>query len=197
MIDRILLDMDGVLCDFMKSACLLWDRPQVADELEIGQYMINEPLGLTMTQFWQGIDNHGNWWCDGMLQFEWARPLYKELSNIAPVTIATKPNRDPHCPSGKFRWLKKHIPKSTRSFMIGQDKYLMAKPNHVLIDDHEDNITLFKRHGGEAILFPALYNNNRDVYLTYKDEPQKMVQWVISEINVINNRGKTLYQLIQ
>ena len=45
-------------------------------------------------------------------------------------------------------------------FMIGTQKYLLAKPDVVLIDDQHKNIDLFREHGGQAILFPQPWNEN-------------------------------------
>jgi hypothetical protein len=44
--------------------------------------------------------------------------------------------------------------------MLGPNKTLLANPRVLLIDDADSNYTKFRAAGGEAVLFPQLWNAN-------------------------------------
>lgn len=83
------------------------------------------------------------------------------------MTILTSPSLAPSCLEGKVRWLYEHFPKEKgrhfSDFLIGNQKHLLAWPGRVLIDDAEANVEKFRSAGGEAILFPQVWNGNFEV----------------------------------
>ncbi len=40
---------------------------------------------------------------------------------------------------------------------------IQANPRSILIDDYELNVTEFRRHGGQAVLFPQIWNSNHRI----------------------------------
>jgi hypothetical protein len=43
------------------------------------------------------------------------------------------------------------------------DKYELARPGAILIDDNVENCRLFEARGGRAVLYPQSYNGTIDV----------------------------------
>ena len=156
--------MDGVLSDFFDDA--LWNlnkkfRPK--DPITAQQYRKNPSFDMaaefdiSQEEFWQTIETNEYFWFN-MTPFPWAKGLYDLLSEFAPVTIASSPSLNPRCIPDKLEWLSKHLGVKSDSCMFGGRKYLMAKPDTLLIDDYPKNVEKFIEAGGKAVLVPSSWN---------------------------------------
>lgn len=165
-IRHILLDMDGVLCDFVSMACVACGRPAVISNWPKSIYPLCDALEMPLDEIWARIDRH-----DKHHGF-WSRlapyPWYTDLINLIiqqesfnlPFTISTSPSRHHGCVSGKVQWLRRHIHPGFTDYMLGHQKHLLAKPDVCLIDDSDMNVDNFRTAGGKAILFPQPWNSN-------------------------------------
>lgn len=157
MIQRIYLDMDGVIADFT-SAILA--RFGIYD-YHPRKWDFYEDLGIKKRQFFAACASHEFW--VNIPETPWAMRLYNALSRYAPVTIATHPTHSPESLSGKVEWLQERFGNEFGDYMLcgGGSKHLLAAPSALLIDDNEEYCEAFQDRGGAAILFPATYNSNR------------------------------------
>jgi 5'(3')-deoxyribonucleotidase len=174
---NILLDLDGVLADFLSLALEKlnnWNWPdgycqeptqQLTPEIyaRIGKFDIAEVYGISADKFWEVLEYKDRFWCN-LKPFPWARELYRYLSSIGQVTICTSPSLHPTCPAQKIEWVQRHLGLRSSNMMIGSRKYLMAKPGNVLIDDYPKNVEAFRTVGGDAILVPSNWNTNPLTY---------------------------------
>lgn len=169
-ITQILLDMDGVIADFCTHAILTFgkDPSEVYRQWRPGHYEIHEVLGLPSADFfWSQVNRYGHEWWSSIPHYSWASELWNVLEAIAPITILTSPSRNPNAAKGKVRWLLNWKGSTFRSYMIGPQKYLCARQGALLVDDTESKVKKFTIHGGHAILFPRLWNDNHE----YADDP--------------------------
>ena len=75
-----------------------------------------------------------------------------------------EPITDPLCVAGKVDWINTEIPREMRrNFLIGPNKAIAARPDALLIDDHDQNVTDFRKAGGHAILMPRPWNSLHDM----------------------------------
>lgn len=160
MIDVILLDMDGVLADFVSAAIGVCGLPLKHDEVDQWDFFL--PY-MTAEEFWQKIDAVPGFWSNVIQPYPWAPEivaLCKE--NAKQVVFASAPCNHPNSAEGKIRWLRRHffMERDRNDYMLGPDKYLMAKPGRVLIDDNENNCVAFNTEGGHSVLFPQPWNLN-------------------------------------
>lgn len=160
MISSILIDLDGVLSDFLGGALRLFDFDPLA--YPPGEYAIWKPLGITQSDFWQTIERNPTFWED-LEPYPWCAGVIATLASLKEHrginwTIATGPSRDPSCPMQKVRWMQKHIRRNFTNYMIGARKALLARPTSLLIDDSPENIKAFREAGGMALLFPHVAN---------------------------------------
>ncbi len=159
---NILLDVDGVLADFLSGAIKVLNRAYNRDitleqyAKEWGKWGTYDYYGITVEQFWKPIDETHNFWMD-LEPMPWATKLYTALSAVGDVTILTMPNADPNCGRQKLQWLDYHLGIKPDAVMLGARKYLLAG-NGVLIDDYHKNVDTFKAYGGQAILIPSTWN---------------------------------------
>lgn len=152
--------MDGVLVDFVSAAVRLHGHAPRLTDWPIGVWDVHTVLGITITEFWGKIETHGAAFWSELEPYPWSVELFERLREIAPVTIASSPNRDPHCLAGKVLWLQKRFGRKFRDFLIGPPKHLLARPGSVLIDDSPGMIREFREAGGHGILFPQPWNEN-------------------------------------
>jgi 5'(3')-deoxyribonucleotidase len=150
---EILLDQDGVVCNLVKQMCRYHNKPYEPEKFTFFEFS----FGMTKEEFWepmQGLD----FWVTAE-PYPWAKELYTQLSQIAPVTICTAPSRDVWCPTGKMIWLRDVLGITTPNIVIANKKHMLAKFNRILIDDGEHKTLPFEEHGGTSILFPQPWNN--------------------------------------
>lgn len=154
MIKTILLDLDGVLVDFVGAACLVhrWDAAKVVE------YDFFKTFGKTDAEFWQPIDARGEDWWASLPAHNWAARLIDTVRRNGNLVIATSPSRHHGSAAGKVRWLQRVFGNSFRNYMLGPSKHLMANQETVLIDDSETQCAAFAAAGGTACLFPQPWN---------------------------------------
>ncbi|MFG0296810.1 MAG: hypothetical protein ACF8PG_12965 [Maioricimonas sp. JB045] len=159
MIRHVLLDLDGVIVDFVSKALVVHRQPDLIDRWPPGVWDMHTLLGITKRDFWGPIDQIPGFW-EQLPPYPWKDELIATIEQVAPFTVATSPSRNPACPSQKVAWMHRHIRESFHDFLIGRQKWLMARPDTVLIDDCDANIEAFRKHGGKAITFPQPWNSN-------------------------------------
>ena len=133
---HIFLDLDGVMADFDRHA------------REQGKYTADGKMK------WDELDYQ--WWstmpaCDG------AKEFYDAVKAMAVVRFLTAPVLHEECFSGKAAWVQKFVPADGKRMMKqviicpSADKHYLARPNHVLIDDRENNVKEWIAAGGIGI----------------------------------------------
>lgn len=160
-ISHILLDMDGVMANFVEGACHVHGRGLVdlCQLWPVGEYSIEGVMGLTSPVFWAGLDAAGvEFWRD-LSPYPWLKELWAMLQNYGPITISSSPSHGAYAAAGKVLWLRQHIEAGFRDYMFGSAKHLLAAPGRVLIDDSDEKCQQFQAHGGHAIVFPQRWNS--------------------------------------
>ena len=160
---KLLLDMDGVLTDFIGYSHKWYGLSYSDDPKEysypLGEWDIDLLLPISQEGFWEGLTHQFwttmPWTKDGkdLLQ------LLEETVGVSNITICTCPCQDPSSVSGKLVWIKKNIPQYSRNYMMTTRKELCAREDTVLIDDRDRNVERFREAGGKAILVPRLWNS--------------------------------------
>lgn len=166
---HIFLDLDGVLVNTHKILIERVGRSyeETLAKWPVGKYEIATVMGFDYKFFWDMIREEGTaFWADAPA-YPWAKDLYALCCATAPTWFLTNPIGSPGCMFGKFEWLRKFTGnEEMRNYMMGKHKYLCSKPGALLIDDFETNCDEFNSQedfegrGGEAILFPGIWNRN-------------------------------------
>lgn len=175
--ERIFLDMDGVIADFSKAALESFGCLHLIDQFTFG-VEADTLLGLTRSEFWRILyEHHPDFW-HHVPPYSWTSYLYEELCKIAPVTIISKPDLNPASLDGKLNWLQRQLKISPfEDYIFTRKKHLVARPGYVLIDDNIDTAKLWKENDGTALIFPQPWNSpTLGLY-----DPQKAVA-VVSEV---------------
>lgn len=156
---KVLLDIDGVLADFVGGACRLHGVDNPYDKQEnLGHYEIQDLIGISGPPFW---DPMGEEFWAGLDVYPWAHQIVHDLEalyGLDNICLLTSPVRTPGCTRGKMHWIETHFPMLDRQFLIGPMKEVCAHGNSILFDDSESNCHKFRKAGGRAFLVPGRWN---------------------------------------
>lgn len=152
---KILLDMDGVLVDFVRGAFAMHKIAIPYAEVTWNFY---QQAGIAEADFWRPLDFHFwatlSWTPTGRVFLDSLISRYGEER----ICFCTSPCDTIGSVEGKIEWLRRNVPrKMARNFMITPVKQFAAKGN-LLIDDSPHNCVAFKKAGGEAVMVPQPWN---------------------------------------
>ena len=144
MISQICLDVDGVLADWPGAVIALFeqDPDEVYDNWSVGQDII-QPMGISLNQLWRRVDAAGPAFWANLEPYPWAVDLYEFCKQTAPTVIATSPSQHPSSLVGKLAFLENLFGRPFRDYLMGPNKYFLARDGAVLIDDNDDNCIKF------------------------------------------------------
>ena len=154
--------MDGVIADFDKGIGLWYDITFTEEEKMEWEYDL-EAHNLSAKAFWEGL---GFEFWESLPWTYTGQILYDSLEDICdPVILTSPPWSSPNAVDGKTAWIKKNTPKiwKEKRFAFASNKFYFAHADTLLIDDKPENVELFVEAGGNAILYPAPWNSNRDI----------------------------------
>jgi hypothetical protein len=166
-IKHILLDQDGVLCNWVGGVCKLYGRDydQLASDWVPGESCLRRWLGVSNDELWERVNAEGaQFWAD-LEPYPWAYGLWVRCNAYAPTTICTTPGFHPSSAEGKLMWFDRHFApctgpaRSFREYILTPHKGVVAGPGKLLIDDREFVCDEFREGGGAAILFPNPLNS--------------------------------------
>jgi len=185
MIDRILLDLDGVLVDFLGGACRLHNKTydghphDPKNQVSQKPWEIEPIFGMTAPALWEPMGR--DYWRN-LKPLDHCHKVVEILSRKfgeGNICLLTSPIRTDGCIDGKMDWIREHLPQFRRRFLVGPAKQFCASPRHCLVDDRTFNIEGFKGVGGHGFLFPAPWNGR------FKERPVKALQQWIDALDVI------------
>jgi 5'(3')-deoxyribonucleotidase len=156
---KILLDMDGVLADFVGGISKAHGRPSPFDDPQHhGKYEMTEIWGMEVAEFWKPTDEE--FWASLEPTSEATEivRLATDAVGTENVCLLSSPCAHLGCVPGKLRWIERHFPQFKRRFLFGPRKEFCAAPNRLLIDDWDQNVAYFTAANGNAWLYPRPWN---------------------------------------
>lgn len=158
---EIVVDLDGTTVDCLRAALRLHGRPDLADDASYPPtYDWEVGLGISHGAFWSKVDEYGAEWWEGLDPTPFGLELIAYVATLGfPLSVATKTLGDAAA-CGKWRWIKRHFPAGTE-IHITSNKTKLAAVGRLLIDDSPYQVAEWREAGGNAILVPATYNDNR------------------------------------
>lgn len=183
-IKHVLFDMDGVLADWVGGVCSLLgkDNHDTRFHWPKGEYEIETALRIPTDQLWNLVNRQGlDWWAH-LDPFETNCDLFALFADsTAQLSILTSPGLCEYAPTGKFRWVQKHIPHLVDRLHIAREKHHLARPDTLLIDDCGENCKRFQEAGGNAILFPQPWNEKHQFSKRPMTSVKQQLNWIISQ----------------
>ena len=148
---KIYLDMDGVLVDFDQQFKDLTGMMPREFESKHGS-----------TGFWEAIDKAGVGFWRGMSWMPGGEALYNRASQFDHELLSS-PSRSELSKIGKRLWRRDKTPNTKLTLSRSYLKKNYAAPNHILIDDREDNIQQWRDAGGIGILYKSAEQVNAEL----------------------------------
>lgn len=182
-------DLDDVIVDCVDASLRAHGLHHLADDPAFPPtYNMSGEAGMTYDQFWGHIDTLGpEWWRD--IPFtSFGKPLLNYLLGLStPLNITTRVISANGC-HGKWDWWEKHIPPSVPLHQT-TDKSRFSAPGRLLIDDSPANIDKWVAKGGDGILVPAPYNDNRGLI-------GQELPFIISQIEELGYGGEEITERV-
>jgi 5'(3')-deoxyribonucleotidase len=162
---KLLLDMDGVLDDFVGGASKAHSRTSpYEDDQGHGVFDMEKLWGISTNDFWAKCQGYNFWfWMEKTKEADEIVNLataYFGVDNIAILTSPSDPDRE--CVEAKRDWIKKYYPQFSKRIIFGSAKEFLAGPERVLIDDRDRNVEDFRAAGGATVLVPRPWNKEND-----------------------------------
>jgi 5'(3')-deoxyribonucleotidase len=185
MISHIFVDMDGVLSNWTKGFLTRLQnktgRVSKVEDWIPGEWEISKNLGMTEEEVWDIAENPNpyDFWFR-LPPFPWYSQLLVEIKNFADYSICSTPSDNPQSPAAKLAWLQYWISPKFGNWFFCKEKFRLAQPTTVLIDDSDKNIEKFREAGGHAIIFPQRWNSGHN----YDGDK---VEYVVKELQFIND----------
>jgi len=157
---KCLLDMDGVIVDFVGGACKTHQIEYPYRRLEAkNNWDIISLFKMKSDDFWEPMEE--DFWAN--LEFTNDAPqildLVEKYFGLDNVCFLTNPSQNLGSIAGKMRWLETKLPRYAKRFLCGPRKEFCAHEKSVLVDDNDGNINSFNKHGGKGILLPRPWNS--------------------------------------
>jgi len=153
--------MDGVLSDFVGASEVLLGT-ELKSKWKNSVYTIPTIVGMSEVDFWNKVDDNSEKFWGEMPLCEDAGKLYRGCINLVGkdnVFVASRPSNNPESSKYKLIWLQKYFPSLAKRFFLCKQKYLLAAPGRVLIDDSDDEVQMWFNNGGSTILYPRPWNS--------------------------------------
>lgn len=158
--------MDGVLTDFQRGACELFNIPNpYLNPDNLGKYEITELINIPKSKFYDAM---GRAFWTGLHWTTYGKAILTEILrhvDESQVTLLTSPIFTDGCMEGKLDWIQREMPRWSRRWFMGGAKWTIAAPGKLLIDDYDFNVNNWITHpisktptGGHAIMVPLTSN---------------------------------------
>lgn len=174
---KCLIDMDGVLVDFVKGICELRGRENPYEkESSRGIFDMDKLWGISVKEMFDGAEH--DFWAN----LEWTEDGKEILSTlidefgIKNCCILSSPSRNLGCMSGKLAWINREIPEFSRRFLFGTQKHFVSHSNSILFDDKRKNCIGFRKEGGTAIMIRRPWNSI-DKFNTLKSFKEELAEF--------------------
>ena len=160
---KILLDLDGVICNFNFAACKLANYELTQENknwlMEDRNRSPEDNLKKRdkSISFYKLIDKAGIGFWENLELFPWAHYLVETCLSFDRAQLAFCSSYGPWAcgATGKVLFKNRHFPKIP--LILTREKELCAHSNSMLIDDYPKKIEKFRNAGGAFFLWPNQY----------------------------------------
>lgn len=169
----IFIDLDGVICNFLKAVVNLYRPGEDTFKFFAAAaktYPTHHPwsqlekhLGLTAEEFWQGIGEAGPEFWSEMEPYPWTEHLVNSIKdmrvNYAYLTSAPWGQAGINAAAGKQEWMHKHFGHKDQKKVIicaSELKHLFAGDGNILIDDTPEIVNRWAANDGIGCLMPSI-----------------------------------------
>lgn len=188
MIERVFVDMDGVIADYYRVILQYTKANITYDEWLPGDKGFEEVFGMPYSEV---MMNTGSEFWATIPRTPWFDALFRAISHSpatenAEIHILTSPPFVEHhegitprhisdAVCGKLEWCRDNVYLLYIGGMVSFSwkKYIAGNEQSLMIDDSEHNIDPFVENGGYGILVPGLHNRRHAEYYDLLEDPDR------------------------
>jgi 5'(3')-deoxyribonucleotidase len=190
---KILLDMDGVVVDFIRGICDFYDMDYgstIDNWNPLGEYDLTQTVafreaGIDQSEFYPTLAQRPMEFWRNLLAYPNAPHLYNLINGgFKNWLFVSAPIPSAACYAGKFEWVNDFLEqRATTRLILTRHKEWLAAPYTLLIDDSDSNVKQFVKAGGHAILYPQPWNSNANYGMTVMGWDENLAyQYVKNEL---------------
>lgn len=154
-----LCDLDGVLANWHDGANEIHGRPGYVSP--VYDWWRTE-WDMPDKEFWQPIRDCGLHFYQRYVEpYPWMDKVLDTLRGYGPIVIATADPKIPAIKASKEEWIQHYI--GDVEVIYIRNKWRLAAPGTLLIDDCDENIEAFRAAGGHVCTFPQKWNHLRRI----------------------------------
>jgi len=175
-IKTIYLDMDEVLTDFVGGLCKLYGFSEKFFYYTHpkSKWDVTPTIGITPDAMYSRINETVGFWRE-LEPTPWFRDLVALVESYdIPWYVVSDPGPYASAYNEKIQWLRSMFGEEFRNFILTPHKFLLNRPDVVLIDDKTETCHLFSNY----VLFPCHLNINNH----FSDDPVNHVRNRMKEI---------------
>lgn len=160
-IDKIFVDLDDTLVDFVGSAARLLNVGIIDGKVDYKYFWgyLGDKAG--QRSLWKNINKAGPEWWESLPKLPWADNLWQAACTSCPdVIILTSPGKSVGAEiaaSGKLRWVFKNY--GAHNIIITPHKHMCSSPGALLIDDWDKFTIPWEERGGTALKIKREWSN--------------------------------------
>lgn len=184
-ISAVLIDIDGVLADFITPSLEVASIPLQSDQ-QVSHWDYFLPY-MSEAEFMRRIDAVESFWAN-LIPYAWAAELVQLCESVAQVYFCSNPAGYRGAADAKLEWLIQHgfMDRGARNYILTPHKWLQAAPGRVLIDDSPCNIACFMQHKGVGVLFPQPWNSPAGT-ITHASRMQYISECLATAVNELSS----------
>lgn len=168
---NVLIDLDGVLVDFVKGITDVKKRPDIHEAALRGELTMEnfeEEMKISKEEMLTLLDVRGKGFWENLPILQGAEELMDLIQtheDVGSFSICTMLCGSIWCPAGKQSWIQKRMPDvpyfmtSRKSTSDPCPKCAFAKEGTLLIDDSRLTCEMFRSCGGHAIHYTGYTHN--------------------------------------
>ena len=159
-IERIWVDMDGVVVDLIGGLCKSHGipNPYLAPK-NYGKNTVHEVLKSSHDAIWNVTESTDFWrkleFTDDGAEFLALAEAHVGFENVG---LMSSPRAHPASATGKIWWTRDNLREYETSLVIGDKKDKAAYYGSLLLDDSYYQVSNFIKAGGKALLVPRPWN---------------------------------------
>lgn len=128
--------------------------------------------------YFENLMNSPGFFIDTDPQWHGVHYMKRLIDEGYDVRIITYPVWNGICAKEKEEWTKKHLPFfDINRLYMAKDKWLMAAPDRILLDDNIENLKKWEEHGGISVAYSHTFNSSwKGLRVDTHEEFYKMIK---------------------
>lgn len=189
---KIYIDLDGVLANWLKSACAYFNVDYPHNETTVSNTYLTDKYSIPKSDI-DELGKNYDWWYT-LETYSWTETLLQTCFNRFDTYILTKPMAHGNCYKAKYDWCRDVLNMPSKKIIITKvPKCHFANKGNLLIDDKSETINNWIDNGGIGYNWVELIDKN-DCYNPIVMKRLQEIQNIFWEMDNLFKTKKLMYE---